>query len=291
MQVLRAVVTSGSVTAAAASLGCTPSAISQQLAALEREAGLPLLEKSGRGVRPTPAGSLLAERAGQVAELLRGIETELAGLRAGHTGQLRVRFFQTASVGLIPPAMAKFRAQHPEVVLDLQILEEGAFREVAEGEADLAVIVAGQQLPQARGVRLIHLADDPFRVVLPADHPQADQDGIDLAELAEENWINTARADHTCAALLADIYACAGFTPHHVLETEDSYAAQAFVAAGLGIALIPQLGLDVVHPGVAVRPIRTPKAVRGVHVAVREAAAGLPATNALVQALVEVAGG
>ncbi|MCC5698858.1 hypothetical protein LH612_37555, partial [Klebsiella pneumoniae] len=120
-------------------------------------------------------------------------------------GQLRVRFFQTASVGLIPPAMAKFRAQHPEVVLDLQILEEGAFREVAEGEADLAVIVAGQQLPQARGVRLIHLADDPFRVVLPADHPQADQDGIDLAELAEENWINTARADHTCAALLADI--------------------------------------------------------------------------------------
>src|SRR5690606_39701250 len=65
---------------------------------------------------------------------------------------------------------------------------------------------------------------DPFRVVLPADHPQADQDGIDLAELAEENWINTARADHTCAALLADIYACAGFTPHHVLETEDSYA-------------------------------------------------------------------
>ncbi|MCI2419419.1 LysR family transcriptional regulator [Saccharopolyspora sp. K220] len=290
MQVLRAVVTSGSVSAAAANLGYTPSAISQQLSTLEKEAGTPLLEKVGRGLKPTPAGTLLAERAGQIAELLSGTEAELADIRAGRTGLLRVRFFHTASVGLIPPAVAKFRAEHPEVQLDLRMQEVGLLDDVAAGEADLAIIVVGRTAPERRGVRFVHLTDDPYRVVLPKSHPMADQECVGLAQLAGDSWVNSAlTSDDICSLLLRDAYASAGFTPKVVLETDGSYSAQGFVAAELGVALVPRLGLDVVHPGVVVRPVRHPEPVRRLYVAVRETVADRPATRSLLNTLLEIA--
>ncbi|MGW3468873.1 LysR family transcriptional regulator [Saccharopolyspora sp. NPDC000995] len=290
MQVLRAVVTSGSVSAAATNLGYTPSAISQQLSTLEKEAGTPLLEKVGRGLRPTPAGTLLAERAGRIAELLSSAEAELADIRAGRTGLLRVRFFHTASVGLIPPAVAKFRAEHPEVQLDLRMQDVGLLDEVAGGEADLAIIVVGRAMPERRGVRLVHLGDDPYRLVLPKSHPMAAQDCVDLVQLACESWINSAvTSDDICSTLLRDAYASAGFTPKVVLETDDSYSAQGFVAAGLGVALVPRLGLDVVHPGVVVRPVRNPEPARRLCVAVRETVADRPATQSMLDTLLEIA--
>ncbi|MEV4731986.1 LysR family transcriptional regulator [Saccharopolyspora sp. NPDC049426] len=290
MQVLRAVVTSGSVSAAASNLGFTPSAISQQLSTLEKEAGTPLLEKVGRGLRPTPAGTLLAERAGQISEVLNETEVELADIRAGRTGLLRVRFFTTAAVGLIPQAVAKFRAEHPEVQLDLQLQEEGLLEDVVAGEADLAVIVLDDSVPQRHGVRLVHLADDPYRVVLPRSHPQVEQDSVDMARLADDSWINSAvTSGGICSRLLRDAYASAGFTPRVALETDSTYSAQGFVAAGLGVALVPQLGLDVVHPDVEIRAVTNPEPVRGLHVAVREAVADLPAARSLIDCLTEIA--
>ncbi|WP_406688685.1 LysR substrate-binding domain-containing protein [Saccharopolyspora sp. ID03-671] len=290
MQVLRAVVTSGSVSAAASNLGFTPSAISQQLSTLEKEAGTPLLEKVGRGLRPTPAGTLLAERAGRIAELLGETEAELADIRAGRTGLLRLRFFTTAAVGLIPQAVAKFRAEHPEVQLDLQLQEAGLLDDVEAGEADLAVIVLGESVPERRGVRLVHLADDPYRVVLPGSHPQVDQGSVDMAKLAHDSWINSSVTDGgICSRLLEDAYASAGFTPRVVVETDSTYSAQSFVAAGMGIALVPRLGLDVVHPGVEVRAVTNPEPTRRLHLAVREAVADLPAAGSLQHCLREVA--
>ncbi|MBA8822683.1 DNA-binding transcriptional LysR family regulator [Saccharopolyspora lacisalsi] len=171
MQVLRAVVTSGSLSAAATNLGYTPSAISQQISALEREAGTSLLEKVGRGVHPTPAGNLLADRAAALSDLLGTAEAELADIRSGRTGLLRLRFFQSASVALVPPAVAKFRAAHPEVRLDLRMVERKVLDEVAGGEADIAVLVVGREVPVMHGVRVIHLVDEPYRVVLPRETP------------------------------------------------------------------------------------------------------------------------
>ncbi|GAA4843843.1 LysR family transcriptional regulator [Saccharopolyspora rosea] len=290
MQVLRAVVTSGSVSAAAANLGYTPSAISQQLSTLEREAGTPLLEKVGRGLRPTPAGTLLAERAGRIAEVLGETEAELADIRSGRTGLLRVRFFHTASVGLIPPAVAKFRAEHPDVQLDLRMAEVGLLDDVAAGDADMSIIVRSSRTHECGGVRLVHLADDPFRVVLPHGHPMAEEAEIHLARLADENWINSIlAADEPCAEALRNAYASAGFTPRVVLETDGTYSAQGFVAAGLGVSLVPRLGLDVVHPGVVVRPMRHPEPVRRLYVAVRETVADRPASRSLLDILVEIA--
>ena len=290
MQVLRAVVTSGSVSAAASNLGFTPSAISQQLATLEKEAGTPLLEKVGRGLRPTPAGTLLADRAGRISELLNETEADLADIRAGRTGVLRLRFFTTAAVGLIPRAVAKFRAEHPEVTLDLQLQEEELLDEVAAGDADLAVIVVGDSLPERRGVRLVHLADDPYRVVLPGSHPQVEHESVDMAKLADDSWINSAvTSGGICSRLLRDAYASAGFTPRVALETDSTYSAQGFVAAGLGIALVPRLGLDVVHPGVEIRAVTNPAPLRRLYVAVRDAVADLPATRSLIDCLAETA--
>jgi DNA-binding transcriptional LysR family regulator len=291
MQVLRAVVTSGSVSAAAANLGYTPSAISQQMSTLEREVGTPLLEKVGRGVRPTPAGTLLAERAAELAELLNRTEAEVADIRAGRTGLLRIRFFQSAGVALIPPAVAKFRADHPEVLLDLRMVEEGVLRELTAGEADVAVVVFGRDVPDARGVRILHLLDEPYSVVLPQGHPLCAEECLDLAELREESWVYDGLLRGACAEQLSNAFAAAGFTPRVVLEAESSYAAQGFVAAGLGVALVPRLGLDVVHPGVVVRPVRHPQPMRRIHVAVREAVAELPASQALLSTLFAVARG
>src|SRR4051812_19474935 len=113
MQVLRAVVTSGSITAAAANLGYTPSAVSQQVAALERQAGIPLLERVGRGVRPTAAGALLTEHAAIIGRHVADAELAIADLRAGRTGRLAVRYFATAGDTLIPPALAALRREHP----------------------------------------------------------------------------------------------------------------------------------------------------------------------------------
>ncbi|TQM46706.1 LysR family transcriptional regulator [Halopolyspora algeriensis] len=290
MQVLRAVVTSGSVSAAATNLGYTPSAISQQLSALEREAGISLLEKVGRGVRATPAGMLLSERAGMLSELLHTTETELADLRAGRTGLLRVRFFQSASVALIPPAVAKFRAERPEVQLDLRMVEQGALDQVTGGEADVVVLVVGRDVPGARGVRMLHLVDEPYRVVLPRGHPLCDEEPVDLAQLSGESWIHGGLAPGPCTESLTDAFASAGFAPAVAVEADSPQAAQGFVAAGLGVSLLPRLGLDIVHPGVVVRTVRNPEPVRRIYVGVREAVADQPATRALLTALFDSAG-
>lgn len=288
MQVLRAVVTSGSVSAAATNLGYTPSAISQQVSTLEDEAGTPLLEKVGRGVRPTPAGTLLAERASAMAELLNSTEVDLANIRAGRTGLLRVLFFQTAGAALMPSAVARFRDERPEVRLDLRVIEDG-FAALAAAEADIATFVVSREVPSARSVRTLHLVDEPYSAVLPQGHPLANRDCVDLVELSEESWVSNGPPSDACAESLSDAFASAGFNPHVALEADGPHAAQGFVAAGLGVSLLPGLGLEVVHPGVVVRPVRRPEPVRRLYVGIREAVVEQPATRSLLDALFESA--
>ncbi|MBV8931002.1 MAG: LysR family transcriptional regulator, partial [Kutzneria sp.] len=192
MQVLRAVVTGGSITAAATNLGYTPSAISQQISTLEREAGLRLLEKAGRGVRPTLAGRLLTEYAGAIAEKLGEAEAALTDLRTGRTGRLRVRYFATAGASLVPPAVARFSREHPTVKLDLAMVEPNpSVADVREGRVDVAiVVVVGEKPASLPGVQLVHLLEDPYLAVLPQGHRLTDKSVLDLADLAGEPWID-----------------------------------------------------------------------------------------------------
>ncbi|MEV7673883.1 LysR substrate-binding domain-containing protein [Streptomyces sp. NPDC088752] len=284
MQVLRAVVASGSVTGAAANLGYTPSAVSQQIAVLEKEAGIALLERFGRGVRPTAAGRLLTEHAAAIGRRVAEAETALADLRAGRTGRISVRYFATAGADLVAPALARFRAEHPGVRVDLRIAE-GA----PDAEADLTLVVRPRGGPDAygEGLRLVHLVDDPYRAVLPKGHPLAGRRAaVELAELAAEPWVGSERPG-PCLDAVLEACAAAGFSPDVAVECEEYAAAQGFVAAGLGVSLIPLMGLGSRRPGVAVRRVRGPEPVRAIHAAVRESSLALPAVRGLLTALRE----
>ena len=288
MQVLRAVVTSGSVTAAAANLGYTPSAVSQQVAALEKQAGTALLERVGRGVQPTAAGRLLTEHAGVISRNMAEAETALADLREGRTGRLAVRYFATAGGTIVAPALADLRRTHPGVQIDLKLIDpEDPLPEVKHGRADLAVVVQLPDRPR-EDVRLVHLLDDPYRAVLPKGHPLASRRVIDLADLAAERWIGS-EWPGPCLDVVLGACGAAGFTPDIVVQSEDYATAQGFVAAGLGVGLMPRIGLGNRHPGVVVRKVRRPEPVRAIHAAVRESSLTQPALRALLDALKQAA--
>lgn len=301
MQVLRAVVTSGSVTAAAAHLGYTPSAVSQQVAALERQAGIPLLERVGRGVRPTAAGRLLADHAAVISRNVAEAETALADLRAGRTGRLAVRYFATAGAALVAPALAGLRREHPGVRIDLRMTDpEDPLLEVEQGRADLALVIAPRTRPR-EDVELVHLLDDAYDAVLPAGHRLASEETIALVELADEQWVGS-EPPGPCLEPVLEACAAAGFSPDFVVQSEDYPTAQGFVAAGLGIGLMPRMGLGLgfgaagagtgagavagsCHPGVVVRPVRDPRPTRAVYAAVRKVSMGRPAVRTLLEAL------
>ncbi|MEE1928321.1 LysR family transcriptional regulator [Streptomyces sp. TRM 70351] len=288
LHVLRAVVTSGSITAAAAHLGYTPSAVSQQMAALEKQAGTALLERVGRGVRPTAAGSLLTEHAALIGAAVARAESALADLRAGRTGSLSVRYFATAGSTLVAPALAWLRTEHPGVRVDLGLTDpRDPVREVARGDADLAVVIRTRGLV-GDGFRLVHLLDDPYAAVLPLGHPLAGEDVIGLHELSGERWVGS-EPPGPCLEPVLEACAAAGFSPGFVIQSEDYATAQGFVAAGLGIGLMPGLGLRARHPGVVVRPVRDPEPVRVISAAARESATGQPALRGLLAALREAA--
>lgn len=289
MQILRAVVTSGSVTAAAANLGYTPSAISQQVAVLEREARTALLERVGRGVRPTAAGRLLSDYAGTIGAQVAEAESALTDLREGRTGRLSVRYFATAGAALLPPALARLRKEHPGIAVDLKLIDpEDPLPAVERGEADLAVVIRPRESTRD-GIRLVHLLDDPYLAVLPRGHALARKRVIDLTELAEEPWVGTdsgpGGSAGPCLDILLDGCAAAGFTPGFVVESDDYATAQGFVAAGLGVCLIPRTALGTRHTGVVVREVRRPRPFRAIHAAVRETSMGQPALRGLINAL------
>lgn len=286
LRFLQAVHRCGAVGAAARQLGYTPSAVSQQIAALEREAGLPLLERVGRGVRPTAAGSLLTEHAAIIGRHVAEAELALADLRAGRTGRLAVRYFATAGLALLPPALAALRQEHPGVQVDLKLAEpHDSLPEVMRGHADVAIVVRHGPADPPPGVRLAHLLDDPYRLVLPRGHRLQRKRVIDLAELAEEPWVGNEWPAGPCVRIVLDACAAAGFTPGFVVESEDYANAQGFVAAGLGVSLIPRLGLTTPHPGVVIRRVARPEPVRVIQAAIRDSAAANPAVRCLLDTL------
>ncbi|MGC1211792.1 MAG: LysR family transcriptional regulator, partial [Micromonospora sp.] len=285
MQVLRAVVTSGSVTAAAAHLGYTPSAVSQQVAALEKEAGITLLERVGRGVQPTAAGRLLTRHAAIISQHVAEAETALADLRAGRTGRLTIRYFASVGPTLLAPALARFRREHPGVTIDAKVADpDDRLPTVGQGDADLAVVVRRPIDESHHGIRVVHLLDDVYEAVLPTGHPLAVQRVLDLADLAGEPWVGS-EPPGPCLEPIIDACAAAGFSPDFVARSEDYATAQGFVAAGLGVSLIPRLGLGTRHPGVTIRRVRRPQPIRTIYAAVREISLAQPALRALIDAL------
>ncbi|GAB3573722.1 LysR family transcriptional regulator [Amycolatopsis endophytica] len=236
LRVLVEVAHAGSIATAARTMGFTASALSQQLARLEREAGCALLERRATGTSLTEAGRVLVRHGEAIVGELREAEQALAALRDRPPATLTVGTFATAGQVLLPQVIGEFRRTHPETRLRLADLEppEG-YDLVVSGELDLLIThrYPGRHLPPARGLTRVPLLADRLRLVLPPRHPAAGKDEVKLVDLAADDWIS---ADRACLDLLA---ARDGIEPRIAYETKDYAAILALVRAGLGAALVP----------------------------------------------------
>lgn len=290
LHVLRAVIETGSLTAAADLLSYTPSAVHQHIAALERETGLLLFDRVGRRLQSTAAALALNEQASCIFSAIGDAERLVDGLRSGRTGRIRIAAFPTAGSALVPPAIASFESQFPEVQLDVSVLEpDEAMLSLREGTVDLAVIVQRHGAQEIEWLSYQHLISDSFNLVLPKQHHLSKRRKISLSDLATDRWISTQRPSPLCQDIASEACRASGFEPNYSLEGDEYTTTISYVAAGLGVSLVPRLALcSVANPGVVVRPITTPVA-REVYAISRSSQATNPLTAAMTRYLVTAA--
>jgi DNA-binding transcriptional LysR family regulator len=261
LQVLHQVAERGSFSAAADALDYTQSAVSKQIAALERETGALLIERAVRPVRLTDAGSALLRHAHAAFSHLSAAQQELAAITGLRAGTLRLGTFASAGATLVVPAISAFHARHPDVKLSLiEADPRESISLVRAGELDLAVIHEYPALaaPLDDHLERTHLLDDRFELVLPKDHPLGGRRRLTLAALSGEWWLFpriTGGVSSTYDRLMRGACAIAGFEPRILFEINDCQTAQGFVAAGMGIAVLPHLALHPVNPHVTVRKL------------------------------------
>src|SRR5579862_4426836 len=264
LRILIEVASCGSFSAAADSLSYTQSAVSQQIAALEAETGVTLIERLPRGVRLTPAGEVLLEYAEGIIARLHAAEAEMAAIAGLRGGQLRMASFPTAGAALMPLAIAIFRGRHPEVGLTLA---EGEPEEIgprlSAGEFDLALLFEFEGTSESLGPELARLPlfEDPMFLALPADHPLARRPTLRLEDLRAEAWIQTS-ASSPCARHVVRSCHAAGFDPVVSFESDDYQTVAGLVAAGVGVALIPKLALAGGREDIAIRALSPQNPVR-----------------------------
>jgi DNA-binding transcriptional LysR family regulator len=291
LRILVEVASCGSFSAAADSLSYTQSAVSQQIAALEAETGVTLLERLPRGVRLTPAGQVLLEYAEGIIARLHAAEAEMAAIAGLRGGQLRMASFPTAGATLMPLAIAIFRAQHPEVMLSLA---EGEPEEIgprlSAGEFDIALLFEFEETSESLGPDLVRVAlfEDPMFLALPADHPLAGRPTLRLEDLRAEAWIQTS-ASSPCARHVVRSCHGAGFDPVVSFESDDYQTVQGLVAAGVGVALIPKLALSGTRDDIAIRALAPSSPVRMVIAATPHGTRLTAAAAAMRQILSDVA--
>jgi DNA-binding transcriptional LysR family regulator len=285
LEVFREVALRGSLTAAGESLGYTQSTVSRQISALETATGAALFDRQPRGVRLTEEGRCLLVHAEAVLERMRAARDALEALRSLDAGRLRVGAFDSADAQLVPRAMAAFRAAHPKVALSL--VEGGTAAQLGRlrnGEIDVAVVSAyPRQTLDTGGFDLHHLLDDPLLVALPAGHRLARRKVLRLAELADQSWIE---GFPDSSETLVEACLRAGFRPRIDFAAREWTAKQGFVAAGLGLTLVPLLAADATRPDIVLRPLHPEDApVRTVHAATWRAVATPPPVATFVQCL------
>jgi len=292
LKVLREVAARGSFSAAADALNFTQSAISQQIAALEREAGTRLVERSARGVRLTVAGEALVRHTDVILARLADAEAELEAIAGLRAGRVRLAAFPSAAASLLPPTMARYRERHPGVELTMIPADPPeAVQRLRGGEVDVALLIASAwDDPGADGVERTHLLDDPMYICLPQGHPLATKARLRLENLGDEKWL-MGTTDHSCPDTSIFLRACAvaGFEPRIGFQTDDYVAIQGFVAAGMGISVIPDLALATVREDVVIRAIAGRAPYRRIGVGTLEGGYRSPAVQAMIDILVEVA--
>jgi DNA-binding transcriptional LysR family regulator len=291
MKVFREVAACGSFSAAAESLSFTQSAVSQQVAALEREVGTKLLDRTPRGVRLTDSGRALVAHADAILARLESAEDELAELAGVRGGRLRLASFQSAGATLIPRAVAVFHQRHPKVELGMVEAEpDEAAGLLRSGDIDLALVYDYAMVPGTLSdeLEVDHLIDDIYDAVVPKDHPLAKRSELTMTDLGSEPWVGpTDRSG--CRFIVNRACQDAGYEARVAFEADETMAAQALVAAGLGITIYPRLALSPLHPGVVARPLGTSAPVRRIWAARLRGGYRSPACEAMAQILHDVA--
>jgi DNA-binding transcriptional LysR family regulator len=288
MRVLREVAERGSIAAAAQALAFTPSAVSQQIATLEREAGVALVERGPRSIRLTEAGQVLVAHTEGILASLEAAEAEIQAIAGLRGGILRLASFPTAYATVMPPALVEFRRRYPSVELTLTDGDPLASLErVRSGELDLALMYeyAFVPFPADDTIEQVPLLEDAIRVLLPRGHPAARRRAVRLKDLADESWI-TSTARSSCHLFVARACRAAGFEPRIAFESDDHAVWQGLVAAGVGVALAPELALTTLHPGVEARPVALQPLKRRVFAAHR-AGGRSAAIGAMLEVLAE----
>ncbi|GAB7007314.1 LysR family transcriptional regulator [Nocardioides sp. AN3] len=243
LRTLAVVIRTGSFADAARQIGYTGSAVSQQVAALERAVQLPLFERDAHSIRPTPAAEFLAERATSILAALASLDEDIRGLTKGDLGRLRLGSFPTASEQLLPAALAHYRGLHPSVDLDLDEGEpDDLVAMLHDALLDVAIVyrydlVPPRWPPTLAAQPLLH---EDLILLLPRGHRLADEESVTLADLDSESWVTT-REGTAGATCLQRICSASGFAPAVSVRSNDYDVIRGFVRSGLGIALIPSL--------------------------------------------------
>ncbi|WP_407835668.1 LysR substrate-binding domain-containing protein [Streptomyces sp. DSM 116496] len=296
LRLLRELAHRGTIAAVAEALSFSPSAVSQQLSVLEREAGLSLLERTGRRVRLTPAGQNLVRHADAVLELLERADAELAEARGGLAGALRIGSFPTATRAVVPAALAELARRHPGLEPMVSETDPAAVADALRaGDLDVALINAYDFVPAPEEPGL---ATEPlYREAMYLATPTGPADSVDgvapagpggagqralLRTHADAPWI-TATPGTLCHAMTVRACEDAGFMPRIRHQVDEFATVLALVAAGQGVAVVPQLGITG-HADPAVALTRLVME-RRTNVAFRSGAAAHPAVSAFGTAL------
>ena len=302
LRVLREVARQGSLSAAAASLGYTQPAVSRQIAVLESEAGVQLLRRLPQGIALTDAGRLLVDRAEEVLISLARVEEELRAHAGLGGGTLTMAAFASAAASVVPLALARFRERYPAVELSVIVADPiDSLPLLRAGELDIALCNydgdSSFEFPRSQPrelregaqqrVELVHAFDDPMYVALPAGHPLASVPELNLTELADEPWMLTTTTTCPDADLFAGACQAAGVEPRVAFQYDDYAALLGFVAAGVGISVVPDMVARQARDDVVLRALHPPLPARPVAAAV-PAGYRSPAVSAMLEILLEL---
>ena len=280
LRVFRAVVASGSVQAAADHLGYTPSAVSQHLSALQRETGLLLFEKAGRGIAPTATAKVLASESDELMGSLSRLGGVVDHLREGRSGSLAIGTFDSAAQFWLPHVAKGLQREFPDVVLELSLdnLGVAAQREPLRRDIDVTTEAAGGPAVDRPGYERHVLVEESYRVVLPKGHDLLKTyDGpVPMSALSGLPMIDNDFSDTGCAVIIANACRSAGFTPQFVARSDDHHTALAFVASRIGVTVLPELAVPDSMPGVDSRPVVNPTPRRRIVAFVRDASSTSP---------------
>jgi molybdate transport repressor ModE-like protein len=291
LRILREVATQGSFSGAAEELYLSQSAVSQQVATLEKEIGMTLLDRTSSGPKLTDAGRALVAHTDAVLCRLEEAERELAAIAGLEGGRVRLVSFPTANATLVTHAVSNFTQRYPAVELQLAEAEpEQSVPALKRGDHDLALTYdfAIDPAEEDRDTERVLLLEEEMQVALPANHRLADRSAVKLKDLADDDWL-TGVSSGSCRAHVIHLCRHAGFDPKISFESDDYQVVQGLVAAGVGVALLPELAMTGRHPEIRTKPVAPGPPTRRVWVTTLAEGSRAPATDAMTGVLLEVA--